>query len=348
MLHNDKMRDNKNLNLLNTRSLQNTAAQHHKNNPHVSMEATFAYVMSNSSTFRALPAACIAKARRYLALPNPEDDAKAKFKQASSEKLSDIFAGLNEALQELADSGQPLFLCGLPGSDGVSQVLCEYHVPPIDVVKEALETPTEKIDGHLPLNGQQTVDYLVGLTNDLAGQPVHRGSTLGYIFNCAIGRLGLSKTLHVVDVIEARKRLGLPTVLIESVAQCRDPTHQKEPAKQGTTVVHAERVVVDNRKMIKILKFGNIVYMKTLPKDYLEGLPKFYRCNGWHKELIMLHETIGATNTLAYSVSPGTIMSLKDFGQMIKTMKESGVRLAKISKTAKLEKEHSGKFTVSI
>lgn len=211
------------------------------------------------------------------------DDAKAQFKKASSEKLSDIFAGLNEALQELADSGQPLFITplGSPDSEGATPVRWECNGIPTFDIKEALEAM------RMPL---YSVEFQ-------AGGP------------------------------QAESR----------------STDQKEQAKPGTTVVHAERVVVDDRKMIRILKFENVCAKPMLPISYLNSFPKYY---GLHSGIAIM-EWVG-TAAIQHNIFNGYVMSIKDFGKRIKTMKEAAARLSKINKTAKLEKEHSGKFTVSI
>jgi len=60
----------------------------------------------------------------------------------------------------------------------------------------------------IPLNGEDTVDYLVGLTKDLAEQ-VARGSTKCYMCNCTLRELSRLKTLRMADIIEAQERLGL-------------------------------------------------------------------------------------------------------------------------------------------
>lgn len=325
MLLNDITRNDK-MNGVHTRDLQNAVVRHHKNNPHVSREAAFEYIMSISSTYRALPVECTNKARKYLALPL---DKKSIGSIDISERIISLFFG---------------------PQDKITPIVWEHTASPTDDLKEALKTTTKVPYGHIPLNGPQTVDYLVGLTNELASQVVHRGSSKGYIFNCALGKLSKLKTVCIVDVIKARKRLGLSTRLIKSVTQCINTTHQKKPIKPDITVVHAERVVVDDKKMIKILEFENVAYMKDLPDEYLSEAPTFYKCNPPRniKANVMFHEQIDSSNTLSYSISHDNIMSIKEFGQMIKTMKEASARLTKINKTAKLEKEHSGKFTVSI
>ena len=117
----------------------------------------------------------------------------------------------------------------------------------------------------------------------------------------------------------------------------------KEQTKPGTTVVHAERVVVDDKKMIKILKFENVVLRFDLPHEYFSSQP----CCWKYREGVEI-KYYDAPHTIHQSVLPCDILSIKEFGKMIKTMKEAGVRLSKINKTAKLEREHSGKFMVSI
>jgi hypothetical protein len=204
------------------------------------MEAALEYIMLNSSTFRTLPAACIAKARRYLALPETDPD---------------------QAFQNLSDADIfPIFIIpvGPPDSDGATPVRWERII--FDDSVDTLETPAKP--------------------------------------------------------------------------------------KPGTTVVHAERVVVDNKKMIKILKFNNVYSANKVTVDYLKEPPYYIRERDISTEYILLTPSDDLLDNTV--IKEGDIMSLKNFGKMIKTMKEAGARLAKINKTAKLEKEHSGKFTVSI
>ena len=241
------------MNGVHTRDLQNAVVQHHQNNPQSSMETAFEYIMLNSATFRALPDACIEKARKYLALPETVD----KSKQMSDK---DTYTELNKALQDLSDNNLPLFL-----------------MPFRQVITVKERTPTQ--------------------------------------WN--------SDTSPADDLKEMFK----------------------EPIKQDTTVVHAERVVVDDKKMIRILNVTGLHKGRDLPNEYIMGAPSFVDSIMPNTD-VFIHPTNRFQDNC--NVSYGDIMSLKDFGQMIKTMKEAAARLSKINKTAKLEREHSGKFTVSI
>ena len=275
-------------------------------------------------------------------------------KEVSSDEAKTIYAGLNEVLQELADSGQPLFITplGPPDSEGNTPIKWECNASPITLKFDVL---TEGPDA-IPLDGKQTVDHLVINTNNL-DRKYNLTSSRGYVFNVVCGRLSLLKQVRMEDVIEARNRLGLSTALLESIGmplysvefKAGSPrakaqsTNQKEQAKPGTTVVHAERVVVDNKKMIKILKFEDVQLLSNLPNKYTASQPIY--C--WFRSGIEL-KYYDHPHTIHQNVLPGDTLSLKEFGQMIKTMKEAAARLSKINKTAKLEREHSGKFTVSI
>ena len=275
-------------------------------------------------------------------------------KEASSEKAKTIYTDLNQALQGLADGGQPLFITplGPQDSEGNTPIKWECNASPITIEFDVLmEGP-----GAIPLDGKQTVDHLVINTNDLDLKH-NATSSRGYVFNVVCGRLSLLKQVRMEDVIEARNRLGLSTALLESIGtplysvefKAGGPqtkaqsTNQKEQAKPGTTVVHAERVVVDSQKMIKILKFENVYAKPMLPVSYLNSSTKYY---GLHSGITIM-EWVG-TAAIQHNIFNGYVMSIKDFGKRIKTMKEAAARLSKINKTAKLEKEHSGKFTVSI
>lgn len=268
-------------NAANTRVLFRAVERHHKNNPQISMEAAFEYIMSNSATFRALPDACIEKARRYPALPGIKDT-NVESKKASSDKAKTIYADLNEALQELADSGQPLFITplGPPDSEGVTPVRWECNGIPTFDIKEALES---------------------------MGMPLYS--------------------------VEFRE--GGPQAKAQS-------TDRREPIRPGTTVVHAERIVVNDKKLIKILSIENVQTKQDLPAEYISSYPNYYR--------IQASNSISMVESASRSMSIGdyVILSIDNFDQIIKTMKEASTRLSKINKTAKLEKEHSGKFTVSI
>ena len=75
------------------------------------------------------------------------------------------------------------------------------------------EAPTKEPDGHIPLDGQQTIDYLVRRTR--AFDLEHNAKTsLGFVFNKACDRLCHMKKLNNTDVIEARKGLGLPSLVV--------------------------------------------------------------------------------------------------------------------------------------
>lgn len=402
--------DNKpDLKWTNTRILRKTVEESHKNNPHVSLESAFSYVMANSATFRALPTACIEKARRYLALP--ETDPDKTFQNLSDAGVFPIFIipvgptdskgmtpirwecnGLPPtALKDILESMgiQSSDEKGDPDIPGISiprlnkDRLAEFinrvtrnasthesightfgrirresaeftQMHPIDIhnawtqlTEIQANESTKEPDGHIPLNGQQTVDYLVGLTNDLAlisGTSVHGTTSHTISFDSACDRLGRLKNLRIEDIIKARKELGLSTQLIESVAQCKNTAQPKKPIKPSTTVVHAERVVVDNKKMIKILKFENVAHAADLPDTYHMGVPKFYR----NSTGIVLYQLANDLTTVVVDMLPSNVFILEGFDQMIIAMKEAAARLSKINKTVKLEKEHSGKFTVSI
>ena len=280
-----------------------------------------------------------------------EDTAQAEFKQKSSKKLDDIFTYLNQALQELADSGKPLVL--IPFESPGPEWGC--YAPPLDDLKEVFKVPPEEPDANIPCDGKQTVDHLVLNTNDLDLKQ-HATLSRGYIFNIVCGKLGMLKSLRTEDVIEARKRLGLPTVLIESVTQVNKPKPSlpgspdssslgmiKTPTKPGTTVVHAERVVVNNKKMIMILNFENIEKFDELPIEYKSSFPNFYKSASGIALLAKSDKSAKAN-----AIYAGDIMSPTNFDKMINTMKEAAAQLSKINKTAKLEKEHSGKFMVEI
>ncbi|MCK4826575.1 hypothetical protein KA005_63115, partial [bacterium] len=84
------------------------------------------------------------------------------------------------------------------------------------------EAPTKEPDGHIPPDGQQTIRYLVRRTRSLDLE--HSAKTsLGFVFNKACDRLCHMKKLNNADVIEARKRLGLPLLCMESLEA---PTEQ--------------------------------------------------------------------------------------------------------------------------
>ena len=75
------------------------------------------------------------------------------------------------------------------------------------------EAPTKEPDGHIPPDGQQTIDYLIRRTR--AFDLEHNAKTsLGFVFNKACDRLCHMKKLNNTDVIEARKRLGLPSLIV--------------------------------------------------------------------------------------------------------------------------------------
>ena len=77
------------------------------------------------------------------------------------------------------------------------------------------EAPTKEPDGHIPPDGQQTIDYLVRRTR--AFDLEHNAKTsLGFVFNKACDRLCHMKKLNNSDVTEARKRLGLPVLYMKS------------------------------------------------------------------------------------------------------------------------------------
>lgn len=314
MLLNDVTRNDK-MNEVHARDLQNAVVRHHQNNPHVSMEAAFEYIMSISSTYRALPIECIEKARRYLALPNQEDDAKAKFKQESSEKLSDIFSGLNEALQDLADSGQPLVLIPfeLPESEGATPIgITEYDLT------------------HRKISRLSTHDLweFINLVSDSRSD----SETLGHTFGRVRRETHKFFKMNPIDIHDAWTQLA---------------EMQGNKPKPGTTVVHAERVVVDNKKMIKILRFDNVEYAHNLPKEYTDKSPHFYVRPGSPKDGVWLSLLIN-NDTFSFDIMPGDKMYVADFNRRISAMKDAGARLTKINKTAKLEREHRGKFTVSV
>lgn len=227
MLRNDCKPD---LKWTDTRILRKTVEEYHRNNPHVSLEAAFEYVMLNSATFRTLPTACIEKARKYLALP---------------------IVGIKP-----------------------KEITSEYN-PSLFLVTQDKITP------------------------------------IGWA--------------HIIS---------------------DDSADTLEAPKPGTTVVHAERVVVDDKKMIKILKFENVHSANEVPVSYLKKSPYYILERDISTKYILLTISDYLIDSMVIKVDD--LISIKDFGQMIKTMKEAGVRLAEINKTAKLEKEHSGKFTVSI
>jgi len=115
-----------------------------------------------------------------------------------------------------------------------------------------------------------------------------------------------------------------------------------KPTKQKVAEVVAERVVVDNRKMIKIIEFRNVVEYGALPKKYRCGYPRF------STSTMFPHLTIISENHKIHHVKSGDILCQTEFNQLINTMKKAEVRLTEINKKAKLEKEYSGKFTVNI
>ena len=350
-----------------TRALIEATRLHQKQHPEETPEVSFIHTMVSTLIFRQLPIKCYAYARMKLGLPDAgivELKTENIVTQKSSKKLETIYTDLNQALQDSADNGRPLFLMPfrqLITAKEITPIQWDSNASPLDDLENVFKIPPKEPDNDIPCDGQQTVDFLVNTTKDLAS--VHNKHTRGYIFNSMCGSLSTLKTLRITDVIKARKQLGLPTQLIKSVALCRDPTQQKKqtkpslpgspnssslgmiktPTKPGTTVVHAEHVVINDEKMIMILDFKNIVKFDELPIEYKSSFPNFYE-HGSGIALLAKSGKFIKTNV----IYTGSTMSQKHFDKMIYTMKEAAARLSKINKTAKLEKEHSGKFMVEI
>ena len=324
------------MNEVHTRDLQNAVMKHHQNNPHVSMEASFKYVMSNSSAFRALPTACIDKARKYLALPGtPTKDVYVP--QHGIETVNHLVSKTNDCSYYGQYEGSSLgyiFNCVL------GSLVQSKKVNKLDVIS-AKNRLGLLIDDKLISHGPYDAESYAADTRALVGatrrhQKQHPKATLAASYMLELMRSEHFKQLPILWLAEARSQLGLPVhaVSIQPVAQKPNST---------ITKVHAERVVVDNKKMIKILKFENVCLLSDLPHEYTSHSPSY--C--WFRQGVELHYSTRQISILRI-VLPSDILSLKAFGKMIKTMKEAGVRLSKINKTAKLENEHSGKFMVSI
>lgn len=257
-------------NAANTRGLSRAVERHHQNNPHSSIEAAFEYVMSNSSTFRALPAAYIEKARKYLGLPIAKDKPKS-----------------NYAIHMF-----PM-------------------MPLCDILHEEI-TPIEWSHTEIPIF-------------NISGQ---------------LESMGISTT----DEVKIKTKVSGPQVVDPPIYPGSKSMSRPKP-KQGITKVHAERVVVNNRKMIKILDITGCLKGSDLPNEYIMGAPLFTN-SIIHNVDLFIHPTDQFTDNCKVRI--GDIMPTKEFDQMIKTMKEAAQRLTNINKKIKLKHEHSGKFTVSI
>ena len=258
-------------NAANTRVLYRAVERHHQNNPQSSMEAAFEYIMLNSATFRALPTACIEKARKHLALPETVDKQVLK---TDTKKVNELFDEIGNAIDSM----------------GLRDNLHWINISP---------------------------------------------SPLGFYVPESMG-------VPSSDELRIKTKVSGPQVESSPTYPGSESMIRPKP-KPSTTVVHAERVVVDNKKMIKILKFENVRTKDSLPSTYLRGFPVFYTLGAY----VVLSRTNGdLIGTKQFYEND--VLSCNDFDQMIKTMKEAAARLTKINKTAKLEREHSGKFTVSI
>jgi len=106
--------------------------------------------------------------------------------------------------------------------------------------------------------------------------------------------------------------------------------------------VIAEGVVFNGKKMIKIIGFSSIVEFLDLPSEYINESPRFSMSQD--PPIMIVVDNVDNF----YHLSPGKCYMPDKFEHIITTMKQAGVRLTAINKKLKLEKEHSGTFTVKI
>lgn len=243
--------------------------------------------------------------------------------------------------------------------DSTPHIRFEVHPTPqgkrvLDDISDAM-----KALGFKPANvyGKRTVSSRVGMRNPMVTRTQNKSSQMsnGPYTKPSITKAAIESFERKADrynIIKAQKK---PTV--KRCEVCGKPIRTRSDrtacyrcwvAAKGSTgatiaKVECKKFMSGCIRMIRVTKLSGFLDGHNLPVEYMDKHPFILAINDDGNEYVSVQGVHSVHN-----VSVGTEMTYKEYGEIVRIMKEAGQRLTDINKRAKEAEEWSGEFKVSI